>query len=617
MTGEVSLKTEKERRMALDRLIRSSCLPPTARIALLAAIAIVLTALAPVPRSLPGNLARSLGATALAQTPASKEVAGGTVIRGRLLDADGHPMEKGVVEVLRSESRGPETGTAVDSEGAFRVVAPGTGLFLLRCAGTRHQPALIPLPIEEPDSLQLEVRLPAYDYVEEWKEIRLIGSFNRFSYTQSVPMERQADGTYTARIPAPGDSVAYQLVGIEKTGQPVSGGDAAAFVYDGRGNYAALIPTADSLTVITFDPARLLRSKKSLEVKFDSAHKGFSRYQKTFDETHRLFQLYRQRYSVEQQLEALRERNLEDVLPRVQRVADSLSEEIGHFRVDELIKRAKKAKDPHERDLLLLSRLRLEGFSQEAPDAEVVREVDRRVGPLSPWWSLDADMMALEVLSEGQVRWSEELLRGALNGHPDPAVRASALLCFLSRADAAQNTEEARSLYSRMKSEFGRYPAAQYASVLFNPETKIRVGQKIPEFSFVSLDQPGGSYGSADFKGKTLLIDFWATWCGPCVGEMANLHAAWEKYKDKGLEILSLSFDRQPDRVSSFRASKWKMPWKNGFVQGGFENPMAKAFEVTSIPKPILVDGTGRILAVSRSLRGPALDRTLERYLEK
>ena len=112
-------------------------------------------------------------------------------------------------------------------------------------------------------------------------------------------------------------------------------------------------------------------------------------------------------------------------------------------------------------------------------------------------------------------------------------------------------------------------------------------------------------------KGQVYLIDFWAVWCGPCIAEMPNLHKVYEKYKDEGFTILSLSFDGSPDEVTEYREGEWKMPWLHAFVKGGFQADVAKSFQVLGIPKPILIGKDGAILATERDLRGEKLDKTL------
>jgi len=97
---------------------------------------------------------------------------------------------------------------------------------------------------------------------------------------------------------------------------------------------------------------------------------------------------------------------------------------------------------------------------------------------------------------------------------------------------------------------------------------------------------------------------------------MKNLHAVYEKFKDKNFSILSISFDQKSEDVVKFRKEMWRMPWLNAFLEDGFRSELAKKFEVVGIPKPILVGPKGLILDEGFTLRGEALDRTLSRYLE-
>ena len=146
---------------------------------------------------------------------------------------------------------------------------------------------------------------------------------------------------------------------------------------------------------------------------------------------------------------------------------------------------------------------------------------------------------------------------------------------------------------------------------------KVYAGAQVPKFSFVSLDDSSKTFTNETFKGKYLLIDFWAVWCGPCVGEMENLHKAYEKFKGNDFAVLSLSFDNAPADVKKFRETRWKMPWNHAYVVKGFDNPTSREFEVDGIPKPILVDGNGMIVAMTTELRGENLQKTLEKYLGK
>ena len=112
-----------------------------------------------------------------------------------------------------------------------------------------------------------------------------------------------------------------------------------------------------------------------------------------------------------------------------------------------------------------------------------------------------------------------------------------------------------------------------------------------------------------------VLIDFWAVWCAPCRAEMPKIHEAYKEFSSDKFTILSLSFDPKVDAVDKYRKETWAMPWLHTFVEGGFNNELSKRFEVTGIPKPLLVNPQGIIVATGVELRGENLKTTLNKYL--
>ncbi len=124
-----------------------------------------------------------------------------------------------------------------------------------------------------------------------------------------------------------------------------------------------------------------------------------------------------------------------------------------------------------------------------------------------------------------------------------------------------------------------------------------------PEFETQDLD--GNAVKLSDFKGKIVLLDFYAGWCGPCRTEMPNLRTLYAKYKDRGFEILGVSLDRTLDDAKGYVKGggiKWTCTWKE---PGGWKTPAAKQYGVTSIPAVFLIGKDGKI--IETGLRGPAL----------
>lgn len=119
----------------------------------------------------------------------------------------------------------------------------------------------------------------------------------------------------------------------------------------------------------------------------------------------------------------------------------------------------------------------------------------------------------------------------------------------------------------------------------------------------------------ASFKGQYVLLDFWATWCAPCIAELPTLQTADSTYGGQDFTILSLSFDGERSTVTDFLRDR-DMPWQHAFVEGGFESEIANRFEVVGIPKPILLGPDGQIVATESDLRGENLLTTLEEHLE-
>lgn len=133
------------------------------------------------------------------------------------------------------------------------------------------------------------------------------------------------------------------------------------------------------------------------------------------------------------------------------------------------------------------------------------------------------------------------------------------------------------------------------------------IGKKIMEFTQNNPD--GKPVNIRDFEGKYVLIDFWASWCGPCRMENPYVVAAYNKYKDKGFTILGVSLDQ--NKTAWLKAvEKDNLTWTHVSDLKGWSNEVAQAFGINSIPQNILIDKQGIIIA--KNLRGNALEEKLK-----
>ena len=130
----------------------------------------------------------------------------------------------------------------------------------------------------------------------------------------------------------------------------------------------------------------------------------------------------------------------------------------------------------------------------------------------------------------------------------------------------------------------------------------------------ISLPDPSGKNRKlSDLRGKVVLIDFWASWCGPCRRENPNVVRAYTKYKDKGFDIFSVSLDSDGGKWQA-AIQQDNLTWKNHVSDlKGWQSAAAKQYGVTSIPHTILLGKDGKIVATH--LRGGQLDAMLSELL--
>ncbi len=156
--------------------------------------------------------------------------------------------------------------------------------------------------------------------------------------------------------------------------------------------------------------------------------------------------------------------------------------------------------------------------------------------------------------------------------------------------------------------------ASRFKDVL--SQAKIRLGLIGREFSLEGVSADGSPFAWKDYAGKVVLVDFWATWCRPCIAEIPNVKENYERFHDSGFEVVGVNLDDEAEDAQAF-IKKQELPWTTVISPDkdarGFDDPNAKQYAVSAIPFLVLVGRDGKV--DSLHLRGPQLQERLAELL--
>lgn len=220
-----------------------------------------------------------------------------------------------------------------------------------------------------------------------------------------------------------------------------------------------------------------------------------------------------------------------------------------------------------------------------------------------------AYISALSVRYDQAVAEKEALQKKYISKNPNSYF---SLLAIKDLANNGAGIDKIEPLYKGLSAGIRKSAEGKELEALINKERATAVGSIAPDFTQNDVeDKP---VKLSDFRGKYVLLDFWASWCGPCRRENPTVVKAYNTYKDKNFTILGVSLDQDKKDNWLKAIKKDNLTWTHVSDLKGWENEVAVKYGVREIPKNYLIDPTGKIIA--KNLHGDELEKKLQETLK-
>ena len=201
---------------------------------------------------------------------------------------------------------------------------------------------------------------------------------------------------------------------------------------------------------------------------------------------------------------------------------------------------------------------------------------------------------------------------------PSGSSFGNAAAAWLVKFDLEESGANRAPLYPRLLEIASRSQDDKVARQVLMDQLQLDLVRASWPIAVSATDVDGRPFSLADYRGRVVLLDFWATWCGPCRGELPYLRNAFAKYHDRGFDIVSISLDyaaaTPPEKLAAFTRENG-MTWRHVYDGQGWNGAVLRPFYISGIPLPVLVGRDGGLVAMDMDCRGESLGAQIEKAL--
>ncbi len=486
-----------------------------------------------------------------------------------------------------------EKSVPVDTNGIAEINIEKKGAYFIGVSIPDHQfLGITVLATHGKMNLEIVVRPELMKFDRCTENIYILEEKDKFDPHSKKEMNYEGDGIFSYEMEGEGE-VGYQISGVSITGRSHNGQQHDRFEYDGAGDYRSYVNTKEGKGTIIFDLKKLpIKNTLPSEVKYvdaDPIHEQLFEIYSAVKASERTFRTAFTEYRKNEDPEKKFPFRFEEILALLN---DKMGSE------DKIIREFTALQYYYIKGVYVNL---LELTEDEAQKIFDILGYDSQFYAFYPApghlaWILDKYKMPWEFYKRND----------------NDEVKKNALLTILPRAEQDKNVKECKRTYKLLK-KYEDDPLVKYYLQLYSPDRPIDHGKTIPEFQFEDI-YTGEKYSRESLMGQYYILDFWATWCSPCIAELPHLRSARKKYDVEVLQILSVSLDSNRETIVKFQ-KKESMKWGNAHPIDSMEDTRTR-FAAGSIPLEILVDPEGKIIAFGSEMRGARLEKTLEKFLK-